>query len=109
MTGCMSEFTPGPWALEWMDASMYTGEDIEGKIVVGIYAKIGKKKEYIWRESFDHIQNKDACLIAAAPDMYEALKALRALVGATESDRLCLYEYARKQADAAIAKAEGKP
>lgn len=106
----MSEFTPGPW--KYSKTSDRVPFSFSGYIVgkdglAGFWALV--KATLASDESRDSEMKANARLIAAAPDMYEALKALRALVGATESDRLCLYEYARKQADAAIAKAEGKP
>jgi hypothetical protein len=68
-------FTPGPWKIEWMDAKLYLGEDnVIGEFPVGIFSGKGRNKLYVWRRLFDNFKNEDARLVAAAPDMYEALK-----------------------------------
>lgn len=90
-----TKFTPGPW-------DVYVGDDESIRIVTD-ERRICDVTIYL-----DEVDGANAHLIAAAPDMYEALKALRALVGTTEADWQSLYEYSKKLADAAIAKAEGK-
>ena len=49
------------------------------------------------------------CLIASAPDLLEALKAVRAAVHKHWNDASLVDSKPLDQADAAIAKAEGKP
>ena len=104
-----SKFTPGPW--------IEAGPSSDGitirvdSVVTDRFDDPGDLGDDIcimpdYNDEETNVAN--ARLIAAAPDMYEALKALRALVGTTEADWQNLYEYSRKMADAAIAKAEGK-
>ena len=94
-----SKHTPGPWTAEKDYESDWIINGANGSLLAIIEG---------WT---DEIDKADAHLIAAAPEMYEALKALRVASGKLPADLKkcpemvgCLIE-----ADAAIAKAEGKP
>jgi hypothetical protein len=96
----MSKFTPGPWQT---NGSHIYGPDPERELVAqahgdgeGAWSTIGGSRM---------CANRD--LIAAAPDMYEALKTLERLFSLWNLD----YEEdsALEVARAALAKAKGKP
>ena len=98
--------TPGPWTCEpdLNDLSCFIKADVGGR-QVAVAAAHSYTKKSIDRKT----RNANARLIAAAPDLLDALKALRANVDKdmsgfwTESTANFM-----QQADAAIAKAEGQ-
>lgn len=97
----MSKHTPGPWRywacrVDSMDnPPMYD------------YAQFANLKEHVFRAPLRYLREEDARLIAAAPDLLEALKEL---LGCPSGDYDTTDDYAnaRKKAEAAIAKAEGQ-
>lgn len=97
----MSKHTPGPWEI---DSGMRTAINKGGKHVAMVsFYKDGTPN------SVDEIEHEaNARLIAAAPEMLEALKAVRA---ADDTHRLAeipgMPRIVRIVVDAAIAKAEG--
>jgi hypothetical protein len=96
----MSNRTPGPW-------ETYEFDDQIG--VSGNYADVADCTGLEYR--FDSSRSREeilanARLIAAAPDLLEALKAL--LFNATHGNGLEAHYRAQDDARAAIAKAEGK-
>lgn len=87
--------TPGPWETKWPKFNC----SIESR--GGVVATV-----YIGHTLGDSESQANASLIAAAPDLLEALKALRDhAVDDTDDRRL---SEAVANADAAIAKAEGR-
>jgi hypothetical protein len=93
----MSKHTPGPWRY-WicrvdnrLDPPMYD------------YAQFANPKEHVFRAPMLYLREADARLIAAAPELLEALKLA---VRQNEHDMLMTGEELRN-ARAAIAKAEG--
>lgn len=89
----MSGYTKGPWHVDYGTK----------------YARIKNSDGwYVMEPSSFHStvrHRADAYLIAAAPDLYEALKALRSLLW---DEGYSDQTLAMARADAAIAKAEGK-
>lgn len=91
----MSKFTPGPWVITDIDNLPDGGKWIDisdGAYAIPIVSVRGK----------DHDAN--AALIAAAPDMYEALKGLLAKVECGTALECELCDAARN----ALKKAQGK-
>ena len=89
--------TPGPWAINRNDTGMNDSGTIEGNGIVIC--------PDIYGESLERV-NANAALIAAAPAMYEALKALQSILkpdapGYAQSTQC-------QQVEAALAQAEGK-
>jgi hypothetical protein len=80
---------------EWQD-----GEDVPGIV--------GPDVSYVVTTHYEELSIRwpDACLIAAAPDLLEALKEARRLLAECDTS---LGVPDLSQFDAAIAKAEGKP
>jgi hypothetical protein len=70
----MSEFTKGPWVIEYDNSDSYGG---------GCWFNVGPATinfSYNISEEEERIVKANANLIAAAPDMLEALEALTAIV-----------------------------
>jgi hypothetical protein len=91
-------FTPGPWTFNdpWAGFSSIT--DADGKLIFGIA-----------RGDPDETQPVPVCeanarLIAAAPELYEALNALLTYVAGFDREGLPVFE----QSAAALAKARGE-
>ena len=95
----MSKHTPGPWLL----VEIYTSQHwaIFPAAPEGDFTNLAT----VHRSQIESENEANAHLIAAAPDMLEALKAFRGYLDGDLYARLKLVE---EQADAAIAKAEGK-
>jgi hypothetical protein len=95
----MSGYTPGPWKVTDDFEEMLVCDE-RGEELVNVC-----NEKFFTGEPLPAAEN--AALIAAAPDLLEALKTLadfaRANIGTMDMDDLCAYEAAR----AAIAKAEG--
>jgi hypothetical protein len=115
----MSKHTPGPWEINWYECTM-DNEDVEyAKKKGNLNAKVG---DVLWRQpqrigpcDADHghwggilltVEEADARLIAAAPDLLDVLlrakSAIEALDGTTAENEKLLDDYR-----AAIAKATG--
>lgn len=90
----MSEYTRGPWPIEWVDAQNGTQWFVVGPAKIWFASG--------WNEERQALAN--ANLIAAAPDMLEALEYLMAVCSAIDD----IGEEARSEARAAIAKAKGE-
>lgn len=104
----MSAHTPGPW---------FWSQGVDNWELVGADAN---RVLFCWNDGTkwksgliigQNIKEADASLIAATPDMYEALECLTLVVGLTafkhEGQRAALQE-AMDQACAALAKARGQ-
>jgi hypothetical protein len=98
----MSKSTPGPWIV-YDDSNDGKTNRIEisarGKTVAHIYHSVPEK------------DLSNACLIAAAPDLLEALKRVMPFIdciAAVTREEIIEYEAAMKMADAAIKKATGQ-
>ena len=91
----MSKHTPGPWQVGHFDSNMICDSDGANRGCAPIARVEGTAAE----------RRANARLIAAAPELLEALRGL--LDPATNEDGEW-YRQAREAARAAIAKAEGK-
>jgi hypothetical protein len=112
----MSEHTPGPWTIEWYECVMDKSDVEHAKNNGNLSAKVG---DVLWRQpssigpcgaSHSHwggdlltVEEADARLIAAAPDLLEALQGIAAF--AVGEGDVC--EIIAKRARAAIDKAIG--
>jgi len=114
----MSEHTPGPWTIEWYECVMDKSDVEHAKNNGNLSAKVG---DVLWRQpssigpcgtSHSHwggdlltVEEADARLIAAAPELLEALQeVVKFWDSITESD--CVNNL-HVQARAVIAKATG--
>lgn len=87
-----SQFTPGPWALTSMGGQtlVHVGEDRIGRV-------------------FTRNGHANAHLIAAAPELYEAVDAAREYIAAVEGEGLFVAKRnALADLDALLAKARGE-
>ena len=104
----MCQHTPGPWVAEESDGNLakvsYTG--------TGLRSVIARLHENSLCNEHTGSVNANAHIIAAAPAMYEALKAIvgqqRPNRWGYDSAEIALNDEWRAQARAAIAQAEGK-
>lgn len=92
----MSAHTPGPW-----EVRLTAGSDEHRQWVDGIYSG----DELVVDNDHWHLRNADARLIAAAPEM---LDALRQFVYSMEHDDKAEIQNALHSACEAITKAEGR-
>ena len=93
----MSKHTPGPWIVyEFVDGYDIRAPEAE------CYVATASDPEAVWGAIG---REEDACLIAAAPDLLEALEKLVSLIDAGEGT-WTLEE--QQKARAAIAKAKGE-
>jgi hypothetical protein len=84
--------TPGPWL------------DYEGEVYAGKYLVAD-----VWEHpSGDDVARANARLIAAAPDMLDALRAIRFEIECLSNHWVGPFKMAVDRVDAAIAKAEGR-
>lgn len=90
----MSKHTPGPWSIQRQNPSPTTGEWMVAGKSPGYLAEV--------RDCGSGPVEANARLIAAAPDLLEALEALITAVDAS------MYGMAIHNARAAIAKAKGE-
>lgn len=102
----MSNHTPGPWFVGGVR------QKLAGQQALGIFRfnAEGNRDENIasvWYDPRDGAGTPDARLIAAAPDLLEALKAMLPEANAEEQHCRPSFETCEK-ARAAIAKAEGR-
>jgi hypothetical protein len=96
----MSEYTPGPWAV----VELVDGYDIRAP-EADCYIATASDPEAVWGAIGPE---EDACLIAAAPELLEALEELFHLIdSAHDGERVFTFKMQRK-AKAAIAKAKGE-
>ena len=112
----MTQHTPGPWEIHWYHCRMDASDVEHAKANGNLSAKVG---DVLWRAprsigpcEIDHshwggnlltVEDADAYLIAAAPELLAALKGV--LLACSDPDNYP-EEFAR--ARAAIRKAEGK-
>ena len=95
----MSEkFTPGPWGYEYLEAFhwIFWADNDGDPFVVGYLDDTGRPAE----------DEANAALIAAAPDMYEALEELQRVYVSGNFDTE--FQPALNKARAALAKARGE-
>jgi hypothetical protein len=100
-------WTPGPWPIEYSD---YGDELWFGGSGCGLY-RIGERIAYLGGDGDDPekkaVMDANAHLIAASPELYEALEAVRnSPVGG--SGQLIIANSLWDQMDAALAKARGE-
>jgi hypothetical protein len=103
----MSKHTPGPWVVDEANTNLVA------RLVNGVYEYVCavEPSSFSTRECSDDQEESDARLIAAAPELLEALKAIElALKLPTVTPAQVLHESSviRQGIRAAIAKAEGK-
>jgi len=100
----VSAHTPGPWVIDWYDNySEETGDTLPPTHAAAIKADGAKEAVCGTCDGCHKIAMADAKLIAAAPDLLAALKAMVKVDAEDGADD----EYLR-DARAAIAKAEGR-
>jgi hypothetical protein len=104
----MSKHTPGPWVFEYRDGK-HPLNDCNGSRIDGLWATNG---EFIlgdvtgWDGGYFGPNEANARLIAAAPDMLEALEMVRNADNDCKNDGLpTIPQAARDRIDRAIAKA----
>ena len=102
----MSKHTPGPWVVDEANTNLVA------RLVDGVYEYVCavEPSSFSTREYNNEQEEADARLIAAAPELLEALKIARPYVSAalTETGSVDAYR-AECQVDIAIAKATGEP
>lgn len=108
----MSKHTPGPWRIEWAQRWSDEADDMVDDLTKAEHIKSGGDGSRYTGDSVcgtcdgcNIIMADDAHLIAAAPDLLHALKAMSESFGGCGCSAC---EVVAKQAVAAIAKAEGK-
>jgi hypothetical protein len=90
----MTQHTKGPWELEGTHIFHKVGEEVD--LCIDVYSTV-------------HNEKYDARLIAAAPELLEALKAVMPAFDNDSISVLCrIYADDIRNAQAAIAKAEGR-
>jgi hypothetical protein len=103
----VTTFTPGPWIAHDNGSSVYTEAPVDPGRCYGygcgpaFVCDLNDGEYHEYSDSAEQVAN--ARLIAAAPDMYEALKAIRA----EQAEGYCC-DATRAKADAALAKAEAQ-
>lgn len=97
----MSEHTPGPWTIKFGLNVM--GKDVRYPSQERLVANAGGHANNIWNEQVTAENEANAHLIAAAPDLLEALREMVDRFESCDDDP----EYVTR-ARAAIAKAEGR-
>lgn len=107
----MSEHTPGPWTIRFGLNVM--GKDVRYPSQERLVANAGGHANNIWNEQVTAENEANARLIAAAPDLLEALKEILAagesyVDSADEVKAMLRFGRANDAARAAIAKAEGR-
>lgn len=97
----MTEYTPGPWKLIWHGNERYP-----------FPLSVHSADDANWIARDGTVSSRaNARLIAAAPDLYEALKEAKAIIGCTvpsDWEGMNLPVPDTKSWDAALRKAEGK-
>ena len=100
MTERKKRYTPGPWEI--------TDEDGFDGPVVGVPADDGGAYEVAETKDQDECTGHNAHLIAAAPELLNALEEARCAIQALIDDGYMGYVDLRSDTDAAIAKAYGE-
>lgn len=99
--------TPGPWKVGYSDGSGAENIPREGAEITDAYDNVIVRGGSPWGDiAYGVLQGEDARLIAAAPELLEALKNVLDHGGTTAGEWVPVAIY--KQALAAIAKAEGR-
>ena len=93
--GCTSNHTPGPW--RYWECRIDSSTGMEN------YAQFANLNSHVFRAPLQYLSEADARLIAAAPELLEALEGIAAF--AVGEGDVC--EIIAKRARAAIAKATG--
>lgn len=109
----MSKSTPGPWEIEKFICRMNRSDAQHARENGNPNAKVGDELWWVarsigpisvsnnhWAGDYLDVSPEDICLIAAAPELLEALKLARSIIGHPDDAH-------SKLIDAAIAKAEG--
>ena len=107
-----TQHTPGPWAIAYMSQSDYThlyithDSQTRSQIIADLHCPVSINSE---GETYSN-ENKqaNARLIAAAPELLEALEACERYIHATMSDDNLAGIHEADFARAAIAKAKGE-
>lgn len=108
----MTKHTPGPWRTELGDRAAYHIH--ERRLILPPHGSESGAPIAKMNEGFDGVSEANARLIAAAPEMLEALKAANAAINPSDIHgiSLCSWNDRLKAATvticAAIAKAEGR-
>lgn len=110
----MSKHTPGPWEIEKFICRMNRSDVQYARENGKPDAKVGDQLWWVarsigpisvsnnhWAGDYLNLSPEDICLVAAAPELLEALKLARSIIGHPDDAH-------SKLIDAAIAKAEGK-
>jgi hypothetical protein len=104
----MSKHTPGPWVVDEANTNLVA------RLVNGVYEYVCEVEpsSFSTRECSQDQEEADARLIAAAPDLLEALKDMHSgwkYIRETHGDLYGVgWDRSQGKAEAAIAKAEGK-
>lgn len=106
----MSARTPGPWQRRWSHETSITDDERTVETCRIVHERLGTICHLVITDAVE----ADARLIAAAPDLYEALVRLLehlppAYMVTNEPEGEALYDAALARARAAIAHAEGRP
>ena len=101
-----SSFTPGPWVVRTIDQSLATVETQDGEYIICNAAQLRGDD---WKT--EHAERKaNARLIAAAPELLEALQGLMAVLDRQlHSPHAAARASPLGRASSAIAKATGEP
>lgn len=94
-----TKFTPGPWKVEYLQEGGVKAWEVVGP------------KPNEWVAECGYGGNSEACarFIAAAPDMYEALRlAYESMTGNNDPFKIDVWEAAVNAVFAALAKADGR-
>ena len=95
----MTQFTKGPWKPDWKKPGILRGIDgANGNSVI-------MTEEYAGTSWIDVGNWRDISLIAAAPDLYEALNELASIL---DGDIRTYVQEALERANAVLAKARGE-
>jgi len=89
----MSKFTPGPW-----EAGLARMNEPDKRNIWAVSLQVASAKSPWLKQE---VQEANANLIAAAPEMYEALKAVQRTLSAIDTSEIA------QAIDTALAKAEG--
>ena len=120
MNNMSTQHTPGPWAINWYECTMDQSDVEHAKSKGNLNAKVG---DVLWRSprsigpcGSDHshwggdlltVEEADARLIAAAPDLLEALLHIQRCIPLGGFAQIHHKSDTWAQIDAAIAKATG--
>ena len=94
------KFTPGPWKVQRTNQGVFIEGNVEKPI--GYLAQV----RGIYRDGNRVMEDANAALIAAAPELYEALKNIASYIG--DLPRHYNFQDEYDQAETALAKARGE-